>query len=159
MISSVLVPKDRIGVVNAKLREKIESEAKVKVKVEGNAVVLDGEGLELFQVKNIIQAIGRGFSPQKAFRLLDPEQQLDILDLGRLSERRREVVKGRVIGRAGRTRELIEEFTGVSVSVYGNTIALVGAFEQVKNAKEAVQMIIGGSMHSTVYRFLEHLKL
>ncbi|HLD42107.1 MAG TPA: KH domain-containing protein [archaeon] len=159
MISSILVPNDRIGVVNAKVRERLETEGKVKVKIDGNAVILDGEGFELFQVKNIVHAIGRGFSPQKAFRLLDSEQQLDILDLGELSERRREVVKGRVIGRAGRTRELIEEFTGVSLSVYGNTISLIGTFEQVKNAKEAVQMIIQGSMHSTVYRFLEHLKL
>ncbi len=159
MISSVLVPRERAGVVNSTVAEKMEKELHVKVKREENAVILDGEGFELFQAKTIIQAIGRGFSPQRAFRLLDPEQQLEIIDLGRLSERRREVVKGRVIGKNGRTRELIEEFTGAAVSVYGSTIALIGSFEQSKNAKEAVQMIINGSMHSTVYRFLEHLKL
>lgn len=56
------------------------------------------------------------------------------------------------------TRKVIENMTGAYMSVYGRTVSLVGGFEEVADAKRAVDMLIHGSMHSTVYKFLENLK-
>jgi ribosomal RNA assembly protein len=64
-------------------------------------------------------------------------------------------VKGRVIGSNGKTRRLIEELTEASLVIYGHTIGIIGTFSQVEVARTAVQMIINGSQHTTVYKFLQ----
>jgi len=112
--------------------------------------------------RDIIHAIGRGFSPERALRLSDEECVLDILDLTEYvgdSERALTRYKGRIIGKEGRTRKIIEELTGASISVYGKTISLIGTFNQNAIAREAVEMILRGSNHSTVYKFLERKKV
>lgn len=156
----VLVPEDRIGVLKAAkdLKEKVLEKLGTKIEIDGNLVRIEGEDFGVWQARSIIRAIGRGFSPQKAERLFDEEQILEVIELKEFREKRMEVIKARIIGAHGKTRHLIEEFTGASVSVYGKTISLIGAPEQTKNAKEAVVMLMNGSMHSTVYRFLEKVE-
>jgi len=64
-------------------------------------------------------------------------------------------IKGRIIGREGKTRRIIEEMTGTRVSVYGHTVSMIGGIEQVDIAREAIKMLIKGNQHKTVYRFLQ----
>ncbi|MDY6780740.1 MAG: KH domain-containing protein, partial [Halobacteria archaeon] len=63
--------------------------------------------------------------------------------------------KGRLIGKNGRTRELIEELTGADVRIYGKTFGAIGEPEQVDVAMEAADMILDGAPHGTVYSFME----
>ena len=53
-------------------------------------------------------------------------------------------------GRENRWR-LIE----AKLVIYGHTVGIIGGFEESDVAREAVEMILTGSEHSTVYRFLE----
>jgi ribosomal RNA assembly protein len=54
----------------------------------------------------------------------------------------------------GKTRKIIEELTDANICVYGHTISIIGNIEQAQAAREAIQMLINGSQHSTVYRYL-----
>jgi ribosomal RNA assembly protein len=38
--------------------------------------------------------------------------------------------------------------------VYGHTVSIIGTIEEAEVAREAIQMLVRGSMHSNVYRFL-----
>jgi ribosomal RNA assembly protein len=112
----------------------------------------------LFKAKDVVTALGRGFSPEHAFRLIrDEEAILDVIDLrvtfGR-SESDIKRVKGRIIGMNGKTRQIIEELTDANVAVYGHTVGIIGNVDQAEAAREAIQMLVRGSLHSTVYRFL-----
>ena len=60
-----------------------------------------------------------------------------------------------MIGTRGKTRRLIEELTGVDVSVFGHTVSLIGGPFEMAIAREAAVMLLRGSEHKTVYRFLE----
>lgn len=126
----------------------------VVVNVAGNSVELDGEGIELQTAANIIKAIGRGFAPERAFRLFDDNQSLEVIDIGGFSEARAATIRSRVIGTKGRTRERIEQASGAAISVYGKTIAIMGTWEQMNTAKTAIEMLMGGAMHSSVEKFL-----
>ena len=64
-------------------------------------------------------------------------------------------VKGRIIGKEGKTRRIIEECTETSISVYGHTVSIIGDVEQSEIAREAISMLVKGSQHATVYRFLQ----
>jgi ribosomal RNA assembly protein len=66
-------------------------------------------------------------------------------------------LSGRIIGREGKTRRLIEELTDAYVSVYGHTVGIIGATEEAEIARQAVEMFIRGRLHTSVYRFL-HVK-
>lgn len=112
----------------------------------------------LFRAKDVVNALGRGFSPEHAFRLIrDEEAILDMIDLrtvfGR-SESDIKRVKGRIIGMNGKTRRIVEELTDTNVAVYGHTVSIIGTVDQTDIAREAIQMLVRGSMHATVYRFL-----
>ncbi|MEM2994745.1 MAG: KH domain-containing protein [Candidatus Bathyarchaeia archaeon] len=162
------MPKERVGVligVEGKTKKYIEERLSVELQIEsetGGVTVTLTEKAEdpslLFRAKDVITAIGRGFSPEYAFRLIrDEEAVLDVIDLRTTlgkSESDLKRVKGRIIGMNGKTRRIIEELTDANVCVYGHTVSLIGGAEQVQVAREAIQMLINGSQHSTVYRFL-----
>jgi len=162
------IPKERIGALiglDGATKKYIEKKLSVELQIDsetGGVTVMLTENAEdpssLFKAKEVVNAIGKGFSPERAFHLIhDEETVLDVLDLrdvfGR-SESDIRRVKGRIIGMEGKTRRIIEELTETDVSIYGHTVAIIGNIEQVQAARGAVQMLIKGSLHSTVYRFL-----
>lgn len=111
----------------------------------------------IFKAKNVITAVGRGFAPDKAMRLADDNTIFEVIDLRDYLGRSKsdvERIEGRIIGKRGKTRATIEELTGADISVYGYTVSIIGEPVQFNVAREAVLMLIEGSEHKTVYRFL-----
>ncbi|OLE71591.1 hypothetical protein AUF78_01380 [archaeon 13_1_20CM_2_51_12] len=164
---TAMIPKDRVGVlvglggtVKSTIEERLFVDLKidspsgtVEIGVKPNA--LDPSGA--LQAKDIVLAIGRGFSPERAFRLFNEETTLDIIDLHDFfgkneAEIRR--VDGRIIGREGKTRRILEELTGAAISVSGHTVSIIGGYEAVSMAKDALEKLIKGRQHGTVYKFL-----
>jgi ribosomal RNA assembly protein len=164
----VRIPKERVGVLigpEGRIKKVIEDKFSVGLQIDsetGNVTLLLNEKAQdpsvLLRVKDIVTAIGRGFSPEYTFRLVrDEDAILDIIDLRLVfgkSDSDIKRIKGRIIGMNGKTRKIIEELTDTNVAVYGHTISIIGNFDQTQVAREAIQMLINGSMHSTVYRFL-----
>jgi ribosomal RNA assembly protein len=163
------IPKERVGVLigpEGKTKKHIEDKLKVELQIDSEAgdvsIALAEKSDDpsmLFTAKDLVTAIGRGFSPEHAFRLVrDEEAMLDLIDLRSVfgkSEADIKRVQGRIIGMNGKTRRIIEELTDTSVSVYGHTVGIIGTIEQVQIAREAIEMLVKGSMHGTVYRFLQ----
>ena len=54
----------------------------------------------------------------------------------------------------GKTRKIIEELSNANVVVYGHTVGIIGTYEQADIARNAVQMLIEGCQHHSVYKFL-----
>jgi len=165
----VKIPRERIGVLigtKGGVRELIEKRLSVNLGIEsqsGDVTITLKEDVNdpslLFRAKDVVTAIGRGFSPESVFKLIEDEDTiLEIVDLREVfgrSESDISRIKGRIIGREGKTRRIIEEMTGTRVSVYGHTVSMIGGIEQVDIAREAIKMLIKGSQHKTVYRFLQ----
>jgi len=151
----VLVPRERVRIVREeKNASKIENALNVKISFDENSVSIEGDGLDLMQAKSVVKAIGRGFSPEHAFRLFNEDEIFETIELGQFNENRMKVLKSRLIGTGGKTWRMIERLTGCSMAIYGKTVSLIGTYEQVGGAKEAVQMIIRGNKHASVYGFL-----
>lgn len=164
----IRIPRERIGVLigpNGSVKEQIEKTLGVKLQIDSStgdvSIELNPENNDpskLFRAKDVVTAIGRGFSPEKAFRLLEDENTiLEIIDLRQIfgkSESDMRRVRGRIIGRDGKTRRIIEELTETYISVYGHTVGIIGDFEKAQIAREAIDMLIKGAMHGTVYHYL-----
>jgi len=164
----VRIPKERVGVVigpDGTTKKNIEEKLSVELEIDSDAGDVHISVTEnatdpstLFRAKDVVTALGRGFSPEHAFRLVrDEDVLMELIDLRAAfgkSEADLKRVKGRIIGLNGKTRRIIEELTDANVAVYGHTVGVIGTLEQVQVAREAIEMLVRGSMHSTVYRFL-----
>ena len=162
------IPQKRIGVVigkNGSTKSMIEKKAHIILDIdssEGTVTIKpeksDNDPIHVWIARDIIKAIGRGFSEEKALKLLDQDYYLDIINLEHDTNRLRQI-RGRVIGEGGRTRRIIEQSTLSYISVQGKTIAIIGYIEEVPMAKKAIEMLIDGNRHSTVYKLLENHRI
>jgi len=162
------IPKDRIGALigpEGKVKQVLEKRLRVSLTIDsetGDVTIMLAPEAEdpslLFRAQEVITAVGRGFSPDRAFRLVDDEEAvLEVIDLREMfgtSQSELQRVKGRIIGQEGKTRRIIEELTEADVSVHGHTVAIIANMDQMEIAREAVKMLLRGSQHSTVYRYL-----
>lgn len=165
----IRIPKERVGILigpEGKVKQYIEEGLQVRLEIDsedgGVTIVLSEKATDpslLLRAKDVVTAIGRGFAPEIAFRLIRNDEEIfDLVDLrltfGR-SDSDIQRIKGRIIGSEGKTRRLIEELTEANVAVYGHTVGIIGTFEEADAARNAVQMIIEGCEHKTVYRYLQ----
>lgn len=163
----IRIPADRIGALigpSGKTKKRIEATFQVDLTIDGETGNVDikvkpdqPDVSVLFVARNMIRAIGRGFSPKNAFTLINEDYDLIIMDLEEYVGRSKNAqgrVKGRIIGKEGKSRLMIEELTECLVSVYGGTVGIIGPYEMLPVAKEAVEMLINGSFHKTVWNHL-----
>ena len=161
------IPRDRIGVLigpKGKAKKRIENFFKVILEIDSESgaveIILTPEAQDItviFIVKNIVQAIGRGFSPVRAEILSREDYDLNILDLrDYVGDSRNALsrVKGRIIGKDGKSRSILEELTETRVSVYGYSVGIIGHVESLDVAREAILMLVKGSFHKTVWNYL-----
>jgi ribosomal RNA assembly protein len=89
--------------------------------------------------------------------LLKPDYLFEILLLSDFIKSKDQMkrLKGRIIGRKGKARTLIEDYTDTSISVYGKTIAVIGFCDNVAVCKRALESLLQGSPHSSVFKWLE----
>jgi ribosomal RNA assembly protein len=162
----IRIPKARIAVLigtGGEVKKRIEEETKTKItvdSVEGEALISGTDVVTSYIVKDIIKAIGRGFNPDIALLLLKSDYAFELIEMHELAKHKNQLlrVKGRIIGKGGRTRQTIEETMDVNMSVFGKTIGIIGQVEHVLAAKQAVEMLLDGSPHANVYRWLEKKK-
>ncbi|MCK4614759.1 MAG: RNA-processing protein [Thermoplasmata archaeon] len=164
---SYKIPKDRVAVVighDGTTRNALEkrSGARIRVDSENGEVEVDLKNPEdpLMGLKlgNIIRAIGRGFSPEHAFVLFEDDYYFELIDIRDFIGKSKNAInrmRGRLIGKDGKTRRIIEETSEAYVSIYGHSVGLIGQDLNVQFARTAVEMILNGAEHSSVYSFLE----
>ncbi|MCC6011016.1 MAG: KH domain-containing protein [Desulfurococcaceae archaeon] len=162
------VPLDRIGVLlgnNGKVKREIEEKTKTKLTVDSasGSVIIEPAfqgttALDLLKAQNIVRAIAHGFSPERAFRLLEDDQVLEVIDIRQFIGDKPNHIKrvlGRIIGESGKTRRILEEMTGAYISIYETFVAIIASYEVSNIVKRAVEMLIEGRAHSTVYKYID----
>ena len=119
----IRIPEDRIGVLIGKsgnTKSEIEKKCLVSLKIDSDSgeIYIRGSGdiadIQPFKAMEIITAIGRGFSPEKAMLLLVGDNILHVMNLQEFvgkSTDQMERIKGRIIGEKGKTRTNVENLT------------------------------------------------
>jgi len=164
----ITIPQNRIGALigpKGRVKQRIEEMAGVDIEIDsgsGDVCVSSTDDTEdpflVIKARDFVTAVGRGFNPDTAYYLLEDDIYLEIINLKLVVGTNPNKImrfRGRIIGREGRTRKVIEETTGTKISVFGNTVGIIGPYERVKVAREAIYLILEGSKHGTVYAYLE----
>lgn len=165
------IPRERVGVLigkEGKTKKIIENTTQTILDIdsdEGTITIYPQENMEdplgIWKTNYIVKAIGRGFNPKTALKLKEDEMYLEVLKLTDAVGKNKKALsrqKGRIIGRNGITKEIITDMADVDMAVYGKTVSLIGRMENIMVAKEAINMILSGSRHKTIYSYLENQK-
>jgi ribosomal RNA assembly protein len=168
MTEHIKIPLERVAVLvgpKGNMKELIEkkSTAMLNIDSESGDVEISNptDPLMGMRAKEVVQAIARGFSPEKALKLFDHDLLMfETMDLSNIARTEKDLmrIRGRLIGKDGKTREIFETLTGAYISVYGKTVSLIGYPEQNTVARTGINMLLEGSAHGPVYSFLEKKK-
>ena len=165
-VEVVKIPKERTGILigtHGEVRKKLESDLGVELEIDSEGEVNiystdeQKDPLALWKARDIVKAIGRGFNPEKALKLVSDEYAFEVIDISEYenSDKAIQRLKGRIIGSSGKSRRYVEELTSTHISVYGKTVSIIGEIETAKIAKDAIEMLLRGTSHSKMYKFLE----
>jgi ribosomal RNA assembly protein len=157
------IPKERIAVLigkEGKIKKEIEETTHTSIRIDsndGDVFVTGEDALSLYVTRDIIRAVGRGINPEVALLLLKQDYLYEQINMTDFSKKTNHLVrlKGRIIGKNGRSRKTIEDLTECHICVYGKTVSIIGQIEMVGLARKAVESLLKGSPHSNVYKFLE----
>jgi len=165
MISSkdVKIPEDRVGVLIGKggsVKKKIEKEfnAKLEISPDGLVLMTGKDSLELYTCEKVVKAIGRGFNPEIALLLKNEDYDFELVNINdytRSVSSDLDRLRGRVIGKDGASRDLIEKKTQTYIVIYGKTIGIIGKLEMVEIAFDAIGMLLKGARHPTVFNYID----
>ena len=157
------IPRERVAVLigtKGEVKRAIERSTKTKLEIrsqEGEIRITGGDALLLYLAREIIRAIARGFNPDIAYQLTKADYGFELIPVGDYARNANDLqrLRGRVIGEGGKSRRTIEELTETTICVYGKTVGIIGPMEHIADARRAVQQLLTGSPHATVYRWLE----
>ncbi|MEM3030797.1 MAG: KH domain-containing protein [Candidatus Micrarchaeia archaeon] len=156
------IPSERVAVLvgsNGETKRRVERMGGVRLKVgrEGEVEIRGKDSYGEWRAKEVVRAIGRGFSPDKATKLFDEDYYFKVIDLKDILGSDKDVVrtKGRIIGEGGKARRIIEELSEADLCIYGNTVAIIGRLAELSLAEEAVSALIRGASHTRVWSILE----
>jgi len=161
------IPIDRVGVLighNGETKKDLENRFKIKLDIDSKSgeITIDEHEIEdplvVIKIENIVKAISKGFSPQNAIKLMDDNADFftfDIHDYVGKKDAHLRRLKSRVIGREGKTKHVLEELTDSKISVYGHTVSIISDIMRMNILKKSIDMLLTGSEHATVYRFVE----
>jgi len=161
------IPMERIGVLighNGEVKEKIEKITKIKINIDSKLgeIIIDDHNsddpLKSIKIQNIILAIGRGFSPDKAFLLLNNDYEFYIFDLRDYvgnKENHIKRLKSRIIGKNGKTKRVIESLTDSYLSIYGHTVSFITNIYNFEIIKRGIDKLLSGNKHASVYKYIE----
>ena len=163
----IKIPMERIGVLignNGETKKDLEEKSGIKINIDSkNGEVTFNENnlsdpLMILKVENIINAISKGFSPEKAFLLFSDEADFFVFDLrdyaGKSYNHLRRL-KSRIIGSEGKTKKVLENLTNSKISIYGHTVSIISDIMRIYILKKSIDMLLAGSKHASVYRFVE----
>ena len=162
------IPYERVAVLighDGETKKNLENKTGVKIEIDSNSgevAIIDNNSektLEILKLESIILAIGRGFSPECAMKLLNDDFDFFVFDIRNYVGKKETHVrrlKSRIIGRKGKTKRVLEDLTDSYISVYGHTVSVIANFMIMDIIKRAIDKILSGSKHATVYRIVEN---
>ncbi|MDP6156358.1 MAG: KH domain-containing protein [Candidatus Thermoplasmatota archaeon] len=161
------IPHERIPILvgtNGEVKREIEIKTGIRVLIDSEEGTVDldetfaKDPLFALKVRDVVKAIARGFSPEKAMDIIELDLYFALVDIreytGKKPKRIREM-KGRMIGKEGKTKRIIEQLGDCKLSIYGHTVAIIGDYVGIDISRTAVDMVLSGSKHASVYGYLE----
>ncbi len=165
-MEQIKIPKERVPILigtKGATKRKIQKLTNTKLNIDSETgdVSVEGESMHQFNCLNIIKAIGRGFNPDIALKLLNELYGLEIISIEGFSRNKRDItrIRSRLLGTEGKARKSIESMTNTNIVIYVKTVGIIGKTEDIMLARQGITNLLQGSKHGNVYSYIERQKL
>jgi len=143
-----------------KNRKKLEKQLNVKITNRGKEVYITGKPEEEYIAEKVIDALNFGFPFSTAMLIKINDCIFEILNIKDHTKKSGlKTIRARIIGTRGRTLKTLCQLTGCNFELKDNEVGIIGPPENIKNAQEAVILLIKGSKQGNVYSHLEKNKV
>lgn len=139
-----------------KNKKRFENKLKIELSNRGKEITIKGSAEQEYIAEKVFRAIDLGFPLSVALMIDEQDYSLEMVNIKdhtKKDDLKR--IRGRIIGKKGRTLKTLSSLTKCYFEIKDNTIGIIGDPEYVKNAHEAIISIIKGSKQSNVYSHLE----
>jgi ribosomal RNA assembly protein len=156
----VKVPEERIRCFigkNGSVQRMLQSKLGLKLNIQKDGTItMDGPSDKIYFGKNVIKAIGRGFSTETALYIVEKDYMFHLVDLDEFCHTENAIhrVKGRIIGKEGTIKKDIERLVDCYIAVYGHTVGIIAPPDSLAYAEEAIGMLINGARHTSLLNFI-----
>lgn len=126
----------------------------LRIKKEFDPIFLERGG-------QFLQSILMGFPILQSVRILDEEIQIikyKLEDVRKMNPNTMSRAIGRIVGKNGTTKKLIEECSNSLLIISDNCITLFGTHKDIKMAKESIRRLVAGKSVGSVHKNLKKLK-
>jgi KH domain-containing protein len=161
-ISKIVKSKNKLErILNVKIMVKGErfhgsKDSDIQVKSGEREISIEGKPEEEYIAGKVIDAISFGFSIAVALLIKEEDFLFEILDIKEYTHRKDfETIRARLIGKNGKTLKTLNILTECFFELKDNNVGIIGTPECIKNAQNAIILLIHGSKQSNVYSFLE----
>jgi ribosomal RNA assembly protein len=139
-----------------KNKENLERELNVKITSNGKEISISGEAEDEYLAGKIIEALDFGFPFATALLIKKEDILFKIINIKEYSKQKNlERVRGRVIGKEGKTLKTLSNLSECNFEIKNNKIGIIGESECIKGAEEACKSLLKGSKQANVYAYLE----
>lgn len=139
-----------------KNRKKLETVLKVKIENRGTEVYLEGDSEDEYLAEKVIKALDFGFPYAVAIEIKSEDLAFETLNIKEYTNQKNLArVRGRVIGTGGKVLKTLSNLTNCYLELKDNKIGIIGKYELLKYAEEAITLLVKGSKVGNVYAYLE----
>lgn len=139
-------------------KQELEKKLEIKIQVKGKNVTFSSDALNEYEATKVFDALNFGFSIKKALALKEEMTDFRIINIKGITRKKNlETVRGRVIGREGKTKKTIENITNCEIIVKENEIGIIGDVEKIDEVVTAIGNLVRGTKQSNTYRYLEKM--
>ncbi|MEK6928250.1 MAG: KH domain-containing protein [Nanoarchaeota archaeon] len=154
-METIYLPKARDVKENLKL---LKEKLNLEIKLEGHKVTFEGEAVDELAAEKVFNAIEFGFTVHQSLQLIDPDILFVKIKM-KSATRRKDMkdVRGRIIGREGKTKRTIESISDCEVVINGNEVGIIGLVDNIEAATTGIKNIAKGSKQANVYNYMERM--
>merc|ERR1712217_526725 len=149
-----------MGVENMRLAIKIDFKTR-NIEIKKKAHTEDVRALQ--RAFDFVDAFIKGFEIRDAIAILRIDdlyvECFEIKDLKTLKGQHLNRAIGRLIGKSGKTKFMIENATRTRITIVGAKISILGSFNNIRTARNALCSLIVGSPPHKLYSKLQSLQL
>ncbi len=157
-----LIPTKRAELLKGKtLMDSVRKRLGCRIEVRNeNELLIDGDALEEYNARVVLQAFARGFEFETACKLLSDERFFESIDMKQLFNNEAQIkrIKARVIGTDGKTKSYVQSVSGADLAIYGDTVSMIGTVDEIRIARAAIEVLLEGGTHKKAYAIMEKAK-
>jgi ribosomal RNA assembly protein len=139
-----------------KSKGNLERELNVILEIDGKEISISGKPEEEYIAEKVIEALDFGFPFSNALEIKKEDVIFEILNIKECTTKKNfERIRGRIIGKDGKTLKTISNLSGCHIELSGNKLGIIGNCENIRTVEEACKLLIRGSKQANVYAYLE----